>query len=169
MSQFQMTHVALVGARMTAFQPLGFRVRTDLNRCLAIPTMTTSWAQLERTERLRLLASQLPFWVHNIITDPDFPKRSNLSMALRRFEGELRDNREDEVVATVLNAGFKNQEMNPLNLPDGMPLRQRCAMVLQIGTWQEAYKRLETDLTETLADTASELDNWMANSPRELE
>ena len=79
MSEFQLTHIALVGARMTAFHAYGFYTRNELS--------------------------------------------------LRRFEGELRDSRDDEVISAVLSNGFRNQTFDPLNLPNNMPMRQRCAVV----------------------------------------
>ena len=113
-----------------------------------------------------LLKSQLPLWIHNILADPGFPQRDKLLMPLRRFEGELYDSREDEVVSAVLSAGFRDQTLDPLDLPASMPMRQRCTMVMQIGPWQDAYRRLEHDLVSLLTNCAAEVESWL-DSARE--
>ena len=41
-----------------------------------------------------------------------------------------------------------------------MPLRQRCAILMHMSVWQDAYKRLEYDLVELLASCAAEISNW---------
>ena len=165
MSEFQMTHVALVGARIDSFAALGFRSRSDLTMCRALPAAgPTAFQHMDQRELKALLASQLPIWVHNCITDIGFPARNSMLMHLRRFEGELRDNRENEVIATVLNAGFRNRQLDPLSLPDSMPLRQRCSMLMHVEPWQEAYRELETALVTILASEAEQLDTWLATS-----
>ena len=42
----------------------------------------------------------------------------------------------------MLSAGFKSQPLDPLNLPAVMPLAPAlCALVMQIGVWQDAYRK----------------------------
>jgi hypothetical protein len=160
MREFQLTHVALVGARMEAFRTQGYRDRNELAMRVVIPPGADTLLALPAGEIPVAFRSQLPIWVHNIISDPSFPRRDTLLMPLRRFEGELQDSRHDEVVASVLSAGFRNQTLDPLNLPPVMPLRQRCAIVMQIGTWQEAYRSLERDLVRILSGCAEDIVRW---------
>lgn len=161
MSEFHLTHIALVGARMVSFHEHGYHGRNELS-LKRVPLEITSHQidMLPRQEFVSRLKKQLPIWVHNIITDPDFPSRRKLLMPLRRFEGELRDSKEDEVVSAVLSHGFKSQPFDPLNLPHSMPMRQRCAMVVHIKVWQDAYKRLESDLVKILAEDAEAVATW---------
>ena len=159
-TDFQLTHIALVGARMTTFKAHGFHERNQLALRVVIPLNCEQMPTLPTQALRHSLQDQLPLWVHNIISDTEFPQREKLLMPLRRFEGELHDNRSDEVVSTVLSAGFKNQPMDPLNLPAVMPLRQRCALVIQIGVWQDAYRRLEQDLLELLVEYAQDIARW---------
>ena len=161
MSEFQLTHIALVGARMTAFHAYGFYTRNELSLRRVAPELSSTQVELlGRRELVSRLKSQFPLWIHNIIVDPDFPGRGALLMPLRRFEGELRDSRDDEVISAVLSNGFRNQTFDPLNLPNNMPMRQRCAVVVHIRAWQEAYKRLEQDVLTILADEADALARW---------
>ena len=160
MNEFQLTHIALVGARMDAFREHGFRDRNELAMQVIIPSDTETLAELPVEEVPISLRKQLPIWVHNIISDTSFPQREKLLMPLRRFEGELQDSKQDAVVASVLSAGFRNRHLDPLNLPEAMPMRQRCAIVMQIGTWQEAYKALEQDLVGVLSRYREELVRW---------
>ena len=170
MSEFQMTHVALVGARMDSFAPLGFRNRSDLTMSRALPPAGPQPCQQQDRPALQAqLALELPICVHNCICDRQFPARERLSMHLRKFEGELRDNRNNEVIATVLNCGFRNRQMNPLELPDSMPLRQRCNMLMHLGPWQEAYRELERQFTAILASEVNQLDLWLASSRTEID
>lgn len=170
MTEFQMTHVALVGARMDAFRPLGYSCRSELAMRRVFPaTGVTALGDLAPGELLSLFAAQLPLWVHNIITDPGFPGRRGMLMALRRFEGEMRDNREDEVVAAVLSAGFRNRQLDPMKLPGNMPMRQRCSMVMQSGVWQEAYRQLERELCSRLSQCAGDVEHWLATSPTDID
>lgn len=164
MAEFQLTHVALVGARMEMFQPLGFRARSEMALRRVMPNFSQPYATQSRQALSRIFGQQLPIWVHNIIFDDGFPARDTLLMSLRRFEGELRDNRNNEVIAAVLSAGFGNRQLDPLDLPGTMPMRQRCAMLMQIGPWQEAYEELEENLTQTLCDNADALDSWVARA-----
>jgi hypothetical protein len=160
MTELQLTQVALVGARMPTFKPYGFDDRNQIALRVVIPDEIASLEQLTAARQLSALRAQLPVWVHNIISDLHFPQREQLLMPLRRFEGELYDNRQDEVVASVLSAGFKSQPLDPLKLPAVMPLRQRCALVMQIGVWQDAYRVLEQDLTKMLAQNLAEISRW---------
>ncbi len=149
---------------------MGYARRSELAMRRVLPELGATPLQELPGSQLRVLfARQLPIWVHNIITDPTFPGREKLLMPLRRFEGEMRDNREDEVVAAVLSAGFRNRQLDPLDLPDNMPMRQRCSLVMQASTWQEAYRRLESDLCAELAEHAGEVQEWMASSQPEVD
>ena len=165
MSEFQLTHIALVGARMTAFHDHGFHTRNELSLRRVAPELTATQVELlGRRELVARLRSQFPLWIHNIIVDPEFPRRGSLMMPLRRFEGELRDSRDDEVISAVLSNGFRNQTFDPLNLPGNMPMRERCAVVVHIRTWQEAYQQLEKDVLTILADEANALAQWCSQA-----
>jgi hypothetical protein len=166
MKELQLTHVALLGARMDLFQRYGVRTRGELPRCCIVPRESGPLADLYPEERYARIAALLPVWVHNIVTDPEFPQRERLMMALRRFEGELRDHRDDEVVSAVLSAGFRDQTLDPLDLPDALPMRERCELLMQIDIWLSAYRELENDLVGTLCEAAPELDSWMASADR---
>ena len=96
-----------------------------------------------------------------MIADPEFPGREQLLMPLRQFEGELHDSKSNDVVAAVLNAGFRSQTLDPLNLPGAMPLRERCAMEINAGVWQEAYRRLEEDLITIVSTRLEEVSQWI--------
>jgi hypothetical protein len=161
MSEFQLTHIALVGARINSFRPYGYSTREALTMCRVVPEapsgVTTSG---EKAPLKASLHAQLPIWIHNIVSDPDFPLRERLLMPLRRFEGELRDNRDDEVVSLVLRHGFKSQQMDPLDLPRTMPMRQRCAMVVHLDTWRDAYTRLSQEIVEVLSENTELLGKW---------
>jgi hypothetical protein len=170
MSEFQMTHVALVGARIGVFASMGFRCRSEMTMRRALPTGNNSYyAMMDMQQRRTRLQDELPIWVHNCITDPAFPVRHQLLMHLRRFEGELRDNRDNAVIAAVLSAGFRNRELNPLELPDSMPMRQRCSLLMNLEPWQEAYRDLETAMVKILASEAKTLDTWLATSGPEID
>ncbi len=169
MSEFQMTHVALVGARMDVFAPLGYHSRSELTLRRVLPVYQPDLAELNGADYRRMVARDLPVWVHNAITDPNFPGRAQLLPPLRRFEGELRDSRDNEVIAAVLNSGFRNRVMDPLNLPANMPLRQRCSMLMHVSTWQEAYRQLEHSLVEILFERRSEVSAWLATAEPEID
>jgi hypothetical protein len=162
MSEFYLCQIALVGARMSAFQELGFSTRNDLAMRRVIPNYCEKpLCLLPPQESRALLARYFPVWVHNIISDPEFPQRHKLEMPLRRFEGELKDSKDNEVMAAVLSAGFNNKTLNPDKLPQSMPLRQRCAIVAHIDAWQEAYLSLESDVLDTLMSDLDQLDIWI--------
>ena len=161
MSEFHLTHIALVGARMSCFHGYGYYTRNELSFQRIAPAINSQKvAMLSRQELMSRLRKQLPLWIHNIIVDRDFPERHKLSMPIRRFEGEMNDSKHDEVVSAVLSHGFKNETFDPLNLPHSMPMRQRCAMVVHIKAWQNAYKRLENDVVTILADNADAVATW---------
>jgi hypothetical protein len=121
---------------------------------------------LEDAELRTTLQNQFPLWIHNIIADPDFPSRHKLEGPLRRFEGELKDSKHDEVVSTVLSKGFKNQQFDPFDPPKSMPMRQRCAMVVNIGVWQEAYRKLEEDVIAVLMANRDAVSRWLDRARR---
>lgn len=162
MSELQLTHIALVGARMSAFSPYGYKTREELTMRRVVPDGITSAAieQLSANELRNLFITQLPIWIHNIIVDPGFPQRHKLLMPLRRFEGELRDSKYDEVVSLVLQHGFRNQNLDPFDLPKTMPMRQRCALVVHIGVWQEAFQHLENGLLDLLTADPAAIARW---------
>jgi len=162
MPEFQLTHVALVGARMPVFQPFGYHNRNELamRRVSPLPEGQSLTAWMPDRQR-RHFNDSFPVWVHNIIVDPEFPSRPRYLQSLRRFEGELRDGRSDEVVSAVLSAGFRNQPMDPLVLPEAMPLRQRCALVMNVGVWQEAFRQFQETLLELLCADIEDIDSWL--------
>ncbi|MFV0477009.1 MAG: hypothetical protein ACK5ME_04135 [Parahaliea sp.] len=155
MADFQLTHIALVGTRMNTFKSYGYNSRESLTMCRVAPELPEDRAVLRTT-----LREQLPIWIHNIITDPEFPARTRLNMPLRRFEGELNDNRDNAVISTVLHHGFKGLQFDPLNLPTAMPMRQRCTMVAHQSTWREAFNRLQTEILDILEQNADKLKQW---------
>jgi hypothetical protein len=162
MSELHLTHIALVGARMSAFKQYGFHDRNQLAMRRITPySGGRPLEDIPGAELPDVLRAELPIWIHNMIADPDFPGRNTLLMSLRRFEGELCDSKNDEVVALVLSAGFKNQTLDPLNLPSVMPLRQRCAIVMHIKVWQEAYRKLEEDLILILSAQVADICRWV--------
>lgn len=165
MLQFQMTHVALVGARMDAFQALGYRHRSELAMRRVVPAGFRAVLDTDDRPSLHVAVAQtLPFWVHNAISDSAFPAQERLAMGLRRFEGELRDNRDNEVVAAVLSAGFRNRTLDPLHPPDSMPMRQRCSLLMNIGPWKDAYQRLQGEFCAALCEDAGALTEWLATA-----
>ena len=81
MSEFQLTHIALVGARMSAFRPYGYAKRNDLSFHRVAPDLgERDPEQFNRTEVNTMLRDHLPLWIHNIIADPTFPGRRRLLM-----------------------------------------------------------------------------------------
>lgn len=165
MTDFQLTHVALVGARISAFHPYGFHARSELTMRRITPDTRGEPLQTMAECALReAFKSELPVWVHNILTDPEFPRRESLLMPLRRFEGELQDDKDNEVVSAVLSAGFRDQNLDPLDLPESMPMRQRCTMLMQVSKWKEAYQQLEHDVIDTLITCPADLDSWLASA-----
>lgn len=165
MTDFQLTHVALVGARISAFHPYGFHARSELTmRRITPDTRGESLQAMTECALREVFKNELPVWVHNILTDPEFPRRESLLMPLRRFEGELQDDKDNEVVSAVLSAGFRDQNLDPLDLPESMPMRQRCTMVMQVSKWKEAYQQLEHDVIDTLITCPADLDSWLASA-----
>ena len=161
MPELQLSHIALVGARISCFSDHGITNRNEL-KMRRIPPLEADPAlnELPESERRAIVAAQLPLWVHNIITDPEFPKRRMLLMALRRFEGELKDKKDDEVISAVMSAGFKSQTFDPLDLPSTLPMRKRCSIIAQIGVWKEAYLRLEDEISRVIVNEASAVTAW---------
>jgi hypothetical protein len=161
MSDFQLSQIALVAARMSAFESLGYQTRQELAMRRVTPADTgKGLGQLEELDRREVLREQLPIWVHNVLTDPEFPQRDKLLLPLRRFEGELRDNKNDEVVSAVLSHGFRNQNFNPLALPKDLPMRERCAILAHLQVWEDAFHSLEEELVGLLSKNATSIDRW---------
>jgi hypothetical protein len=151
---------------MAAFHPYGFRIRNDLAMRRIVPRLDGALENLEEEALREEFSRELPVWIHNIVTDPMFPLKQQLAMPLRRFEGELSDSKDNDVVAAVLSAGFRNVTLNPLNLPDSMPLRQRCAMVAHIEQWQGAYLALEKDVIDVFITNLSAIASWVEMAGR---
>jgi hypothetical protein len=161
MTDLQLTQVALVGARIELFRVFGFASRSAIALRRVAPILVPRTIDSNGDAGLRrCFKDNLPVWVHNIINDPLFPSREQLLMPLRRFEGELHDGRDNEVVSTVLSHGFRNENFDPLNLPEGMCLSERCAMVAHLSIWKAAYRRLEQDLSDILTDNYDCIASW---------
>ncbi len=161
MSQLQLTQIALVGARMDSFAPLGFNSRHELAMRRVAPGHGQSYAGLPAEALRSTLRRELPLWVHNIITDEEFPRREALMMPLRRFEGELLDQKQDEVVSMVLSHGFRNETFDPERLPDTMGVKERCAVLAHVQVWKQAYAELESGVLDILSDCSQQLDRWV--------
>lgn len=161
MSEFHLSHIALVGARMNAFSEFGISNRNELKmRRISPAGLEEAVDTLGAPQLKKLLIKQLPIWVHNAITDPEFPNREQILMPIRRFEGELKDQKSDEVVSAVMTAGFKSETLNPLDLPKEMSMQDRCAMVAQINVWQESYLQLEKDIVQVMYDQLPAISQW---------
>ena len=161
MADLHLTHIALVGARIGSFAALGFTAREEFAMHRVVPPGSGKpMADTEPALLQAILREQLPIWIHNIIRDPAFPARQRLLMPLRRFEGELIDNKTDEVVSTVLSCGFRNQEFDPLRLPHDMKTRERVAIVAHLKVWQDAYQTMERDLVAIMVEQAAAIDHW---------
>lgn len=165
MSEFHLSHIALVGARMEAFSDFGVGNRNELKmRRISPDGIEDAVATLDAPALKKLLIEQLPIWIHNAITDPEFPNREQILMPIRRFEGELKDKKSDEVVSAVMTAGFKSETLNPLDLPKEMSMRDRCAMVAQLNVWQEAYQQLQNDVVQILYDQLPAIAQWCTSA-----
>jgi hypothetical protein len=161
MSEFQLSHIALVGARMEAFNQYGITNRNELTLRRIVPSNAPDCLPGSDVAQTRAqLTDQLPIWIHNVITDPDFPNRKKLLMPLRRFEGELKDKKDNEVISAVMSAGFKSETLDPLNLPKTMTMLQRVAIVAQIEIWQDAYSKLEVEFIDLILDEATAVAKW---------
>ena len=161
MTDLQLTQVALVGARIEQFREYGYASRGALALRRITPTLLPRGVDKDDDARMRsYFKEKLPLWVHNIINDPLFPCREQLLMPIRRFEGELHDGRNNDVVSSVLSHGFRNQHFDPLNLPEGMCLSERCAMVAHLSIWKAAYRRLENDLSDIMAENYDRIASW---------
>ena len=161
MSDFQLTYTALVGARPECFQALGLESRRDLAMRRVAPDPGPQPLATLDPETLRsTLRQQLPIWIHNIICDHEFPQRHRLMMSLRRFEGELNDNRDNELISRVLSSGFRGQPFDPLDLPEDISAGEKRALRTHIETWRAAFSRLEEDLLDLLGKHAEALDRW---------
>jgi hypothetical protein len=161
MSEFQLSHIALVGARMEAFDQYGITDRNELSLRRVVPNNAAESLQGSDSNRIRMeLTNEMPIWIHNVITDPTFPSREKLLMPLRRFEGELKDKKDDEVVSAVMSAGFKGESLDPLNLPKTMTMRRRVAIVAQIEVWQGAYSKLEVEFIDLMFEQAAAIATW---------
>ena len=163
MTDLQLTQIALVGARIADFNNFGYTDRNAMTMRRVAPELEPRDASAgvgNASADVSCFRNKLPVWVHNIINDPEFPSREELMMPLRRFEGELIDSRDNEVVSTVLSHGFKNQNFDPLNLPETMPLSQRCAMVAHIDVWESAFRELEQDLSAIMAKNYDRISTW---------
>lgn len=147
---------------MGSFAALGIHTRNELAMRRICPTGEPVYAEMEAAELRRSLRAELPLWVHNIITDEGFPRREQLMMPLRRFEGELLDRKHDDVVSMVLSHGFRNQSFDPRHLPADMGIKERCAIVAHIQPWNDAYEAMENDLLGILCSSAAQLDSWVA-------
>lgn len=168
MSEFQLSHIALVGARMEAFSEYGVSSRNELTLRKIVPDNAADYLQGSDLNQARgELANHLPIWIHNAITDPDFPSRKKLLMPLRRFEGELKDKKDNDVISAVMSAGFKSETLDPLNLPKTMSMRQRVAIVAQIDIWQDAYSKLEAEFVDLVLAEATAITKWceLASQP----
>lgn len=168
MSEFQLSHIALVGARIEAFSPYGITSRNELSLRRIVPN--NAMTSLQGSDRARIradLTEQLPIWIHNVIADEDFPGRNKLLMPLRRFEGELKDKKNNEVVSAVMSAGFKGETLDPLHLPKTMTMRQRVEIVAQIDVWKDAYLTLEAAFIDLVLDHAAAISAWceLASQP----
>ena len=70
----------------------------------------------------------------------------------------------DDLIASTLPPSI--QTVAPLDLPEALPMRERCELLMQIDIWLSAYRELENDLVGTLCEAAPELDSWMASADR---
>ena len=59
-----------------------------------------------------------------------------------------------------MSAGFKSQNLNPLDLPKTMPLKRRCSMLAHMAVWQEAYLKLEDEIVSIMSDEVTALGQW---------
>jgi len=168
MTDLQLTQIALVGARIADFSRFGYTNRNAMTMRRVAPELEPRDSDVgDAPAGDSCFRNTLPVWVHNIINDPKFPSREELMLPLRRFEGELIDSKDNEVVSTVLSHGFKNQSFDPLNLPKTMPLSQRCAVVAHLDVWECAFRQLENDLTKIMAKNYDLISIWCEHARKE--
>ena len=73
---------------MSTFTEFGYSTRNELSLRRVVPEhYANAVSQLAVKDAEALLIKHFPLWIHNSISDPEFPQRRKLEMPLRRFEG----------------------------------------------------------------------------------
>ncbi|MFV0275719.1 MAG: hypothetical protein ACK5HY_00810, partial [Parahaliea sp.] len=54
----------------------------------------------------------------------------------------------------------RSQQLDPLELPNTMPLRERCIMLSQLQVWQDAFQRMSTEVVSILSENTDLLKHW---------
>ena len=166
LSDYALTHRALVCTRMDMFRELG-DVNTLSSNGPVLPKLNIDLETASDAQVQRVLEFLFPVFLHNIIRDRNFPGRSRLEIALQQMEQTIQENAKNAMVQELLTCGLKGEVCDPSGLPQNIDAKRKVALFLAREEWDTLYKTFSMKVVKSLLKNKKELAGWIRSQQLE--
>ena len=161
-SDYPLTHRALVCTRMDMFQDIG-NVNLLSNHGPVLPRLKMDLENASDIQAKRIIEFLFPVFLHNLIRADDFPLRERLTGALEQMEQNIQDNSQNPMIRELLTCGLKGKVCDPSGLPADIDAKRAVALYLAREDWDTIYRTFSMRVTKTLVRQRKDVASWLAN------
>jgi hypothetical protein len=165
-SDYPLTHRALVCTRMDMFQDMG-NVNQLSTHGMILPRLKMDLENASEIQAKRIIEFLFPVFLHNLIRADDFPLREKLAGALEQMEMNIQDNSQNPMVRELLTCGLKGKVCDPGGLPADIDAKRAVALYLAREDWDTIYRTFSLRVTRTLVRQRKDVAKWLQEQTRE--
>lgn len=159
-SDYPLTHRALVCTRMDMFQDLG-SVNVLSSHGPILPRLTVDLESASEEQAKRIIEFLFPVFLHNLIRAEDFPLREKLQGALTQMEQSIQDEADNPMVRELLTRGLKGEVCDPGGLPADIDAKRAVALYLAREHWDTLYRTFHMRLVKAMTKQRQEIAAWI--------
>ena len=165
-SDYPLTHRALVCTRMDMFQDMG-NVNQLSTHGMILPRLKMDLENASEIQAKRIIEFLFPVFLHNLIRADDFPLREKLAGALEQMEMNIQDNSQNPMVRELLTCGLKGKVCDPGGLPADIDAKRAVALYLAREDWDTIYRTFSLRVTRTLVRQRKDVAKWLQEQTSE--
>lgn len=166
-SDYPLTHRALVCTRMDMFQDLG-NVNVLSSQGPVLPKLKTDLENASEEQAKRIIEILFPVFLHNLIRADSFPLRKKLTAALKQMEDSIQDNAENPMVRVLLTRGLTGEVCDPGGLPEDIDAKRAVALYLAREEWDTLYRTFHMRLVNAMVKQRKEIAKWIISEQKAL-
>lgn len=159
-SDYPLTHRALVCTRMDMFQELG-DVNALSTQGAVLPRLKMDLKMSSEEQAKRVFEILFPVFLHNLIRADSFPLREKLAGALKQMELTIQDNAENLMVRVLLTRGLTGEVCDPGGLPENIDAKRAVALYLAREEWDTLYRTFHRRLVKSMVKQRQEIAQWI--------
>ncbi len=166
LTDYPLTHRALVCTRMDMFEDLG-SVNVLSTYGAIMPRLKVDLEDASEVQALRIVEFLFPVFLHNLIRAADFPLQEKLAGALTQMEQNIKENAQNAMVQELLTCGLKGKICDPGGLPDNIDAKRAVTLYLARADWDTLYSTFYRRVTRVLVKQRQLVAQWIKSQQAE--